>query len=206
MDSSHLRYLTLHYKDYKNWVGFMSVKARTGIRNACAKHTALEYQTRRAAVQADMLTYTKARLTAGKMNAIVTDLQLTQVDRPAAYEASSCVGSSHTHFPGGGGSAGRGIIISGVCTRIIAARESNLTRCSALSTRESSLAVFRAPEPPTVGLSLHVLARFAPRRESQALWWCRAPCHAAMRGGATKVHGERRRRNRGVCVRCTSCL
>lgn len=88
VDAKQLRYLILNYKTYKSWQGFLSVNARTGIRNACTKHTALEYQTRRAAVQADMLTYLKARITQGKMHAIITDLQLTQVDRPAAYEAA----------------------------------------------------------------------------------------------------------------------
>jgi len=88
VDAKQLRYLILNYKTYENWQSYLSVNARTGIRNACTKHTALEYQTRRAAVQADMLTYLKARITQGKMHAIITDLQLTQVDRPAAYEAA----------------------------------------------------------------------------------------------------------------------
>merc|ERR1719331_1417603 len=66
----------------------MNLKARSGLRNACTMHTALEYQTRRAAVQADMLSKLKERLTQGAMGAIVTDLQLTSVDRPVSYEAA----------------------------------------------------------------------------------------------------------------------
>merc|ERR1712010_288117 len=42
----------------------------------------------RAAVQADMFERVKDRLDRGGMSAFVLDLQLTQVDRPAAYEAA----------------------------------------------------------------------------------------------------------------------
>jgi regulator of protease activity HflC (stomatin/prohibitin superfamily) len=88
VDEKSLHQLTLDYKTFEGWKTMMNLKARSGLRNACTMHSALEYQTRRAAVQADMLTKLKERLTQGKMGAIVTDLQLTSVDRPASYEAA----------------------------------------------------------------------------------------------------------------------
>jgi len=84
----HLHGLTVDYKDYDNYKSILNYNARSGIRNACMDYTAQEFQTKRAAVQSAMLYAVKHRLTEGGMHALVLDLQLTQIDRPPAYETA----------------------------------------------------------------------------------------------------------------------
>lgn len=86
VQNTYLRQLILDYKTYDNWLAFLKVKSRSGLRNACAMHTAQEYQTQRGQVQTDMFDQLKLRLDNGNMRANILDLQLTQVDRPASYE------------------------------------------------------------------------------------------------------------------------
>jgi len=88
VDSTYLRQLTLDYSTYDNWLGFVKIKSRSGIRNACAMHTAKQYQEQRGQVQIDMFAQLKLRLQNGNMRANLLDLQLTQVDRPVSYEAA----------------------------------------------------------------------------------------------------------------------
>merc|ERR1712017_62843 len=81
-----LQRLTLDYKEFEYYKNVLKLKSRSGIRNACMKFKAQEFQTKRAAVQSKMFDEVKKRLTDGGMNALVLDLQLTSVDRPDRYE------------------------------------------------------------------------------------------------------------------------
>merc|ERR1712224_1006589 len=88
VQSTRIHELTLNYQDYEGWTRVLSLKAQSGIRNACSKFLVQEFQTRRSAVQTQMLDDVIARLASPSpgMGANVLDLQLTQVDRPASYE------------------------------------------------------------------------------------------------------------------------
>merc|ERR1711988_963568 len=88
VNEKELQRLTLDYKDFDNYKVNLQKKSRSGIRNACMDFLAQEFQTKRAAVQTAMFDKVKERLDAGLMYAFVLDLQLTSVDRPAAYEAA----------------------------------------------------------------------------------------------------------------------
>lgn len=83
-----LMQLTLNYKDYENYKSILQLKSRSGIRNACMKYNAQEFQTKRAAVQTEMYNEVTNRLNAGDMHALVLDLQLTSIDRPTKYESA----------------------------------------------------------------------------------------------------------------------
>lgn len=87
-DSKYLHDLTMKYVDVDNWKKVLRLTSRSGIRNACAKFTAQEYQTQRAAVQQEMFRSVKARLLSGKMHALVIELQVTNIERPKKYEAA----------------------------------------------------------------------------------------------------------------------
>jgi len=86
--TTKIHQLTLDYQDFGNWKLIMSYKARSGIRNACAKFMAQEFQTKRSLVQTKMNDDLRLRLNkaGSEMGATILDLQLTQVDRPASYE------------------------------------------------------------------------------------------------------------------------
>merc|ERR1711998_489174 len=88
VNEKDLMQLTMDYKDFDFYKENLAKKSRSGIRNSCMQFNAQEFQTMRAAVQADMFERVKDRLDRGGMSAFVLDLQLTQVDRPAAYEAA----------------------------------------------------------------------------------------------------------------------
>jgi len=80
--------LTKSYKSYEFFSQVLKLMSRTGVRNACAKFTAMEFQTKRASVQEQMLTSVKDRFEHAKLHAVVLDLQLTSILRPPEYEAS----------------------------------------------------------------------------------------------------------------------
>lgn len=83
-----LMQLTLNYQDFDNYKTILQLKSRSGIRNACMKFTAQEFQTKRAAVQTEMYQEVTSRLNAGNMDALVLDLQLTSILRPPKYESA----------------------------------------------------------------------------------------------------------------------
>jgi len=87
VESNYLLELTMDYKDFDNYGKIMQLMARSGIRNAIHKYTAQQFQTMRAAVQTTMFDDVTARFQLGNMHAIVMDLQLTFVSRPALYDA-----------------------------------------------------------------------------------------------------------------------
>merc|ERR1711924_269388 len=58
------------------------------IRNAAMKFSAQQFQTQRANVQTLMFQDVKNRLDAGQMHALVLDLQITSILRPAQYESA----------------------------------------------------------------------------------------------------------------------
>lgn len=78
--------LTMDYVEIENYQKILRLKSRSGIRNACMKYTAQEFQTKRSAVQQAMTDAVNKRLTDGGMEATMYDLQLTKVDRPPTYE------------------------------------------------------------------------------------------------------------------------
>jgi len=78
--------LTMDYKTFDFYEKILKLKSRSGIRNACMKYMAQEFQTKRAAVQVSMEEDVTTRLVEGGMHAIIFDLQLTSVDRPPSYE------------------------------------------------------------------------------------------------------------------------
>jgi len=83
---NELMRLTMDYKDVLNYQKILKLKSRSGIRNACMKYMAQEFQTKRAALQQAMTDDVNTRLTEGGMQATMYDLQLTKVDRPPTYE------------------------------------------------------------------------------------------------------------------------
>ena len=48
---NELMRLTMDYKDVLNYQKILKLKSRSGIRNACMKYMAQEFQTKRAALQ-----------------------------------------------------------------------------------------------------------------------------------------------------------
>jgi regulator of protease activity HflC (stomatin/prohibitin superfamily) len=86
VDEKSLQRLTLDYKDVDYYKDVLQLVSRSGIRNACMKYKAQEFQTKRAAVQTTMFDEVQGRIKKGKMNSFVLDLQLTSVDRPDKYE------------------------------------------------------------------------------------------------------------------------
>jgi len=80
--------VTANYRDFEFYAEVMQLKSRSGIRNAAMKFTAQQFQTQRANVQSLMFEDVKNRLVAGEMHALVLDLQITSILRPAKYETA----------------------------------------------------------------------------------------------------------------------
>jgi len=88
VNEKDLRALTMDYRTFEYYSSIVRLQSRSGIRNACMKFTAQEFQTRRAAVQTKMTEDVAQRLSDGNMHAVMYNLQLTSIERPAAYEAA----------------------------------------------------------------------------------------------------------------------
>lgn len=88
VNEKDLHALTMDYRSFDFYSSILRLQSRSGIRNACMKFTAQEFQTKRAAVQAKMADAVSQRLGDGGMHAVVYELQLTNIDRPAAYEVA----------------------------------------------------------------------------------------------------------------------
>jgi len=86
-DTQKIYELTLLYENFNKYQELIKIQARSSIRHGCGKYTAQQFQEMRPMVAKTMLADVKQDCSE-KFMAIVSDLQIKNIERPRVYQAA----------------------------------------------------------------------------------------------------------------------